>query len=698
MNTSDYKDAFLAESREHLANLNRSLLTLEKNPTDDASIKEIFRAAHTLKGMSATMGYEPMARLTHEMESALEPVRVGQKPLNPALVDVLFACLDQLEGWIQGLVKSETLDVAPLPALLARLQVAASGAKAPAPLPPTATDSKGLRFEFDENEKDVLSQARSGGFSVLQVGVELDPACAFKEVRAFMVLRNLNSLGEVVRSEPSPEDIEAGRFGRGFWLVVVTDQSPEAIRKSVEGITEVAAVTVETYRELPSAPPGVSPARIYDAEATASITSPSAPPGKSGVQTASIPRDDRPTVTPTVRVHTTKLDRLMALVQELVIAKIRFEQTALSTGLKELQEPLTQLHYIAGELQNVITEVRLVPVKMIFDRFPRMVRDLAKSLGKNIELVMEGGDIELDRTIVDEMSEPLVHLLRNGVDHGIEMPEERSRAGKSAQGTLKLTARRERSHVLVTLEDDGRGIDPRLLRDKAVQKGILTAEEAERLTDEEALRLISTPGFSTKSETTTVSGRGVGVDVAKTKVESLGGSFRIQSEKGQGTTFLLRFPLTLAIVKALLVRVAGEIFAVPVAYVVETVEVGPEQKRLVQQQETILLRDEVIPLYHLRELLELPGGTEPAPGPDGAVIEASVIIAEVGDSRVGLQVDDILGQSEIALKSLDRFMKGLKGYAGVTILGDGRIALILDLVALLEDLRRRRFHLTPATS
>jgi two-component system chemotaxis sensor kinase CheA len=348
---------------------------------------------------------------------------------------------------------------------------------------------------------------------------------------------------------------------------------------------------------------------------------------------------------------------------------------------------LAHLHYISSELQNVITEVRLVPVQVIFERFPRMVRDLSKSLGKDVELVLEGGGIELDRTIVDEMSEPLLHLLRNAVDHGIESPEERIQKGKPRSGTLRLSAKRDRSNVLVTLSDDGKGIDPHLVREKAVQKGLLTADEAEQLTDEEALRFISTPGFSTKTETTAVSGRGVGVDVAKTRVESLGGSFRIQSEKGRGTTFQIRFPLTLAIVKALLVKVAGEVFAVPVGYVVETVDVGSESLRLVQQQETLLLRDEVIPLYHLRELLELP----PAPPRDSSV-EISVIIAEVSDSRVGLQVDEILGQSEIALKSLDRFLKGLKGYAGVTILGDGRIALILDLLSLLEDLRRHRYH------
>lgn len=688
MNPSEYKEAFLAEAREYLVQLNRSLLALEKNPAESEAVKEIFRAAHTLKGMSATMGYEPMARLTHEMESALEPVRSGKKTLPTGSVDVLFACLDQLESWLKELASGDTLDPVPLAALQARLQ-GSGGENAPPPRPaPSAAPPRSTTpasspepvFHFSEGDREVLSQARSGGLSVLRVAVELDEACAFKEVRSFMVLRNVNALGEVVRSEPSPEEIEAGRFGKGFHLLVVTDKTAADFEKSLMGISEITAVRVTPYH-------------VEDSSSSSSALPvppavPSAPKGP-----AVPPKEDRVRVAPTVRVHTSKLDRLMALVQELVIAKIRFEQTASADHLDALQEPLSHLHYITSELQNVITEVRLIPVQVIFERFPRMVRDLAKSLGKDVDLVLEGGDIELDRTIVDEMSEPLVHLLRNGVDHGIESPDDRQRAGKPRFGTLRLSARRDRAHVLVTLTDDGRGIDPALVREKAVQKGLLTQEESERLTDEEALRFISTPGFSTRTETTSVSGRGVGVDVAKTKVESLGGSFRIQSEKGRGTTFLIRFPLTLAIVKALLVRVAGEVFAVPVSYVVETVDVGPESRRKVQQQETLLLRDEVIPLYHLRELLELP-----PPAASDPSAEVPVIIAEVSDSRVALQVDEILGQSEIALKSLDKLLKGVRGYAGVTILGDGRIALILDLLALLEDLRRHRYHAVPANA
>lgn len=378
----------------------------------------------------------------------------------------------------------------------------------------------------------------------------------------------------------------------------------------------------------------------------------------------------------------------MALVQELVISKIRFEMVANNGEVKELREPLAQLHHITDELQDEIMKVRLIPVKQVFDRFPRMVRDLAKSLGKQVNLEMEGAEVELDRTVIDEIGEPLVHLLRNAVDHGVEDPEERARDGKDPFGTIRLQAKRERSSVILSVTDDGQGIDPDKVRQHAVSKELLTAEEAGKLTDEEAVRLIGLPGFSLAKRATEISGRGVGVDAAKTKVESMGGNFRIQSRKGVGTTFFLRFPLTLAIIKALLVKVGGETFALPVTSVLETLEIHPSEKRHLQLQETLLLRDEVLPLYHLGELLEV---EDSAPGQPQEL--ETVVVVEVGESRVGLLVDSIVGQNEIAIKPLDRFLKKIRGFAGATVLGDGRIALVLDVNSLIEDLRERRYRI-----
>ena len=683
MNSSDYKDVFLVESREYLSTLNNALVTLEQEPSNSEAIHEIFRAAHTLKGMSATMGYEPMANLTHQMESVMEPIRSGAQTITPPLMDALFICLDQLEKWVQILSSQDHLEEHDLAATLATLQEASetlrnASATSPAKSPAAARRES---LDFSEEEKGVLAQARMNGFSVLKMRVTLEEQCAFKEVRAYMILKEVTALGEIVKSHPPPMDVEKGNFDRSFTLIVVTDMEGDHIRKSLLGIGEVQSVDLQPFREGEGPETPVRPA-----EADESSPKPSAP--LHAPADKPMVADEKPFVLPTVRVHTSKLDKLMALVQELVISKIRFEQVAASKSLTELSDPLSQLNHITDELQDEIMKVRLMPVKQIFERFPRMVRDLAKSLEKRVSLEMEGAEVELDRTIIEEMSEPLVHLLRNAIDHGIETPEIRERDGKDPQGTIRLQAKRERSYVLLSVTDDGRGIDPDLVRQKSIRKGLTTPEEASRLTDEEVIRLITLPGFSTVDNATEVSGRGVGVDVAKTKVEALGGTFRIQSRKGMGTSFILRFPLTLAIIKALLVRCRGEIFAIPVVNISETVEILPAEKKLIQQQETFLLREEVIPLYRLEELLEL--GDGPRTLPESGF--ESVLIADVGDSHVGLLVDEVLGQQEIAIKSLDRLLKGIRGFSGATILGSGKIALILDVNALVEDLKDRRFQ------
>lgn len=675
MNTGEYKDVFLNEAREYLSNLNNSLVLLEKDPSQIEAIREIFRAAHTLKGMSATMGYDPMVRLTHQMEAVLEPIRSGTKTLSTHLVDVLFVCLDQLSKWVDELSVQDFIEEEGLQAALRALESTnqeTSGSASTART--TASPAQDAGFSFADSEREVLSQAKMNGFSVFRVTVELTPDCVFKEVRAFMILKNINGLGEIVKSVPAPEEIEKGQFAKGFVLVVVTESDRDMLREAVAGVTEVAAVEVEDLK----------PEEITASQGPA----PSPVSGMAGPKAPAVVHDERTFMLPTIRVHTSKLDKLMALVQELVISKIRFEQVAATRALKELSDPLSQLHHITDELQDEITKVRLMPVKQIFDRFPRMVRDLARNLNKQVDLEMDGAEVELDRTVLEEMSEPLVHLLRNAVDHGIEEPEARVREGKETYGTIRLQARRERSHVVISITDDGRGIDPEVVKQKAVAKGLVAADEAAKLTEEEAVRLVCLPGFSTVDNATEISGRGVGVDVAKTKVEAVGGVFRIQSKKGQGTTFILRFPLTLAIIKALLVRCNEEVFAIPVVNIVETVDVEPEEKRMIQQQEAILLREDVIPLYPLQELLELPPSTRP---PDALGLE-TVLIAEVGDARVAIRVDEVIGQQEIAIKALDRLLKGIRGFSGATILGNGKIALILDVNSLVEDLKDKRFQ------
>ncbi|HUO57585.1 MAG TPA: chemotaxis protein CheA [bacterium] len=678
---------FLAEAREYLSTLNNALVTLEREPSNTEAVHEIFRAAHTLKGMSATMGYEPMANLTHQMETVMEPIRSGAKGLYPGLVDALFICLDQLEKWVQILSSKDSLEEGDLAATLATLQEASKtlrnvSGEAPAGETPL---SRKESLAFSSSEKEVVAQARMNGFSVFKITVTLEDQCVFKAVRAFMILKELNGLGEIVKSHPEPAEIEKGRFERSLILIVVTDMPAERIQTALAGIGEVQTVNIQDFREEEET--AADESGVENGEQGPAPDRPGSVPLASGVDKAAI-HEEKPFILPTVRVHTTKLDKLMALVQELVISKIRFEQVAISKSVTELSDPLSQLNHITDELQDEIMKVRLMPVKQIFERFPRMVRDLAKTLDKRVNLEMEGAEVELDRTIIEEMSEPLVHLLRNAIDHGIEVPDIRVREGKDPYGTIRLQAKRERSYVVISVVDDGRGIDPDLVRQKAVRKGLATPEDVARLTDDEVVRLITLPGFSTVENATEISGRGVGVDVAKTKVEALGGSFRIQSRKGLGTTFILRFPLTLAIIKALLVKSCGETFAIPVVNITETVEINPGDKKLIQQQETFVLREEVIPLYHLSELLEL----DPALSvPSGEDFE-SVLITEVGDSHVGLLVDEVIGQQEIAIKSLDKLLKGIRGFSGATILGSGKIALILDVNGLVEDLKDRRFQ------
>lgn len=732
MDIREYKEAFLGEAREYLSTLNNSLVTLEKDPSDRDCINTIFRAAHTLKGMSATMGYSPMARLTHQMESALDPVRQGKAPLTPPLTDALFACLDQLEEWVGILQSQDAIPAGPLDALIYMLEGASRGERSlsdgimtrknrtadkhsptptvettpalPDPLPdpawtPSSTPPepsakaailKNLpkaEFSFSESDLQVLREAASNGFAILHLYVELDPSCAFKDVRAFMVLRNLNEVGEIVQSIPPPEEIEKGHFPNHFHLLVVTEKGIDLVRESILKISEIAGVGVESFRlEDARTRPAVVP--VPDPNPPIAPVPKTVPESIPPAAPRPEPKMDAPSAATSIRVHTSKLDKLMTLVQELVIAKIRFEQVITGRDLRELQDPFLNLHHITRDLQDEIMQVRLVPIRQIFDRFPRMVRDLAKRLDKEVQFVVEGAEVELDRTIVDDLAEPLVHLLRNAIDHGLEPPDERVREGKPPVGTVRLLARRERAYVHISVTDDGRGIDTERVRRKAVALGVVGDDESREMTDEEIIRLITLPGMSTVERATDVSGRGVGVDVAKTKIESLGGTLQIHTRRGHGTSFNLKFPLTLAIIKALLIRCAGEIFAIPVANIVETVDVVPAEIKWVQQQETLLLRDSVVPLYRLRELLELSDDVVVA-RTDGQET-VSILVFEVGDYHVGIIVDEVLLQQEIALKSLDRFLKGVKGYAGATILGTGKICLVLDVAGLLEDLVGRR--------
>jgi two-component system chemotaxis sensor kinase CheA len=677
MDTLQYKDIFISESLEHLDVLNQMLLILEKNPSDSKSLNEIFRTAHTLKGMAATMGFDQITELTHQMENVFERFRRAGSPVEASVIDVLFQCLDMLSLLVDEISSSEpkNLDVSPL---LDKLKVlekdAASAAKAgtaSASAPLLASLSPG-EVSIDHLEQ-IIANSKDEGFVTYGIKVRVDIECSFKGVRAFMAFKALSEHGEVIATQPEAQALQEGQFERDFALVLLSKKEPDLMRKALKGIAELESYEVMELQPrdvqgfcgnaVPVAKLQITPAK--DEEKVQTVK------GET-VQGRAVQ---------SIRVSIERLDNLQNLVGELVINKIRLSQISKQYNLKDLKEALAHFDRVTNELQDEVTEVRMVPMEHIFNRFPRMVRDLAKENGKELDLLMEGKDIELDRTVLDEINDPLVHLLRNAVDHGIESPEERLRAGKNRRGLIRLAASREKNHVIIKVVDDGHGIDPQTIRRVAVEHGLVSLEEAERMSEQEAINMISLPGVTTAKVVTEVSGRGVGVDAVRTKIESFGGSLRIESHVGQGSTFILRLPMTLAIIQALLIRVGKEIYSIPVINTVETLELAAAEIKFIKHREVVLHRNSVLPLVRLQKVLNVPTDVSPA---DLENNNPSILVTEVGEIRVGLLVDEVLGQQEIAIKSLGAMLKGVRGFSGVTILGDGRIALVLDVPTLLQ--------------
>jgi two-component system chemotaxis sensor kinase CheA len=642
---SQYMDAFVSEAQELLESLNQCLLALEKDPQNQDFLNEMFRAAHTLKGISATMEFDQIAELTHQMESVFDRFRSGEVKIDAEKVDMLFECFDTLEILVRNAIKGEEkeVDYTPLLKKLKGIQEERIEEKK------EEKREEEIRIELSEEELKALTEAKEKGLTTFEILVFLDERCALKSARALMVIKNLEKLGEIVATSPGIEVIKRKKFGSQFAVVLTTREEERRIIETVEFVPEVAGVKIS--------PIGIEEEEVKELKVARPVTK--------GIQS--------------LRVSVKRLDTLMNLVGELVINKARLSQIASSYKISELDETLTQLDRLTDDLQNEVMQARLVPVEHIFNRFPRMVRDLARELGKEIDFIIEGKEIELDRTVLDEIGEPLTHLLRNSVDHGIEPPEKREQKAKKRVGTIKLTARREKNQVIIEVADDGKGIDPQKMRDAAVKKGIMSQEEVSRLDDREAIMLISTPGFSTSSQVTELSGRGVGVDVVKTTIESLGGSMEIDSKPGLGTKFTLKLPLTMAIIQTLLVGVGNETYAIPSINVVETVEIGADKIKTIQRQEVIQLRDEIIPLLRLHHVLGAPA-TATATVNDGSI---SIVVVERGGKHVGLVVDTLIDLQEIVIKSLDDSLRRIKGLAGATILGDGRVALILDVGTLI---------------
>ncbi len=674
MNTEDYKEAFLEEAAENVNILNKALLAFEKNIDDLTPLNELFRAAHTLKGMSATMGYDKMAEFTHMLEEVMDKIRGGMLAPGLDVVNLLFKSIDIMQEFVEN-IKTKNVDFADgYRETIDRIkqikgtsseEIKTAPAKPqPAPAIPGARALAGVSIDL-EIEAMALEEAAKQSMKVFKIRVAVARSCAFKNVRSFMVFRNLSEKGEIIKANPKAKDIEEGNFDYAFTLGYVTSLSADEVNKLISRIAEIDSVEVEEIK-LPENPAGAPASAQEDRDEKQE---------HADEKKEKAPKDKKGPLSQSVRVNIEKLDSMMNLVGELVINKIRLDQITKSKSFGELSPTVAEFDRIIDALQIEVTDVRMLPVSHIFDRYPRVIRDLAADAGKQIEVEIIGGDIEIDRTVLEEINEPVMHLIRNSVAHGIEIPDKREMAGKNRKGVIRMSARRERNSVIIEVSDDGAGVNVEKVRKKAVEKGIMPADKIESLSEEEAVNLITLPGFSTVDKVNTVSGRGVGVDVVKTKVEAFGGIFKIENHPGEGMKSILKLPLTLAIIQALLVKAGGGIYAIPVIHTIETVELPITEIKVIQDRRVLVLRDEVVPVLSLAELIGKPRDVHDV---------VHMVIIESREKKIAMEVEAVIGQQEIAIKSLGEFLKYAKGFSGVTILGDGSISLIVDVQSLIE--------------
>ena len=650
MDSAQYAELFLTESREHVSAINHSLLALEQGVGGDEPVGAIFRAVHTVKGMSATMGYTAVASLSHELETLLDRVRRGVRAIDDALMELLFRSADVLENAIEAAVSGVVVDVEPV---VAQLRAQGDDAKSAAPARKRKRSSKATPAIAE----GWTAPAPAG--DGLLVRVRLADGTPLKGVRAFLVVQAARALGTVVATAPSAEAMQADEMEHDFALRLVTERAEADV---VAALRRAGAVIEVQVGDGPAAaavpvPAEPEPATIGEALAT------SAPSNGNGV------RQQR-----SVRIDLRRLDNLMNLIGELVITRGRLVQLSATMNDNALAETVAQTSRLVADLQDEIMTSRMVPVWQVFDRFPRLVRDAAHSVQKQVNFVIEGKEVELDRSMLDEVGDPIVHLLRNAIDHGIEKPAVREASGKPPAGRLTLSAQRDRSAVAIRVTDDGKGIDRERVLRRAQESGLVEAGRSE-LSDEELFRIISRPGFSTAETVTDLSGRGVGIDAVYNRVRTLGGSVDMRSVPGKGTTVTMRLPLTLAIVRSLLARIGDETYAVPMTHVSETVELVPSILRAVKGKEVLMLREEVLPVMRMRQVMGFQG--------EAASSREQVVVVEVAERRAALIVDALIGQQEIVVKQFDSVRDGLSLFGGATILGDGAPALIIDVSSLL---------------
>ncbi len=685
MDVSQYLEIFIDETKEHLQNLNTQILELEQDPENENTINEIFRAAHSLKGMAGTMGYKRMQTLTHDMENVFSEVRNGNIKVQSSTIDILFQCLDALDEYLNNIQETADEGTNENEALIKALndQMGGKGGAAEKKAAKAAEAAGGsrnwLNITLDDSQKKVFGRAVNEGLTVYGIDVTVQESCLLKAARAFLVFKAIEQYGEIIVSNPSAQDIEDEKFDLSFSLVVVSKESLDKILGAIRNVSEIADASGDTM----DAAAYVEELRREDAEPENSSNAVAVTePAKA--ETPAKPKEkksnnvSKPVVNRTVRVDIEKLDVLMNLVSELIIAKNSLVSISGAEGTKStaFNEQIEYLESVTTNLHESVMKVRMVPIESVVNKFPRMIRDLSKKLNKKMELYMTGEETELDRTVVDEIGDPLMHLLRNSADHGLESAEIRRQRGKSETGSIFLNAYQDGNNVVIEVGDDGNGIDTEAVKNKAIERCIITEEQAENMAEKDIIDLLFHAGFSTAKVVSDVSGRGVGLDVVKSKIESLSGEVEVKTRLGEGSTFIIRLPLTLAIIQALMVVVGGEKYAISLGSIQTLEDIPVSDIKLVQAKEVINLRGNVIPLIRLNEMLDI----ESSKAADENLM---VVIVKKGDKLAGLVVDDLIGQQEIVIKSLGKYINKCKIISGATILGDGEVALILDTNAML---------------
>ncbi|MDN2453734.1 chemotaxis protein CheA [Lactobacillus sp. UCMA15818] len=674
---SVYRNLFFEESDDNLQKLNDDVLELESEPQNIDLVNEIFRAAHTLKGMSATMGYDVMTKLTHKMENLFDFFKSGKLKVTSEYISLIFECLDKLSQLVEDLRNDQELSEDQISELLKKLidvEKSVNGTTTEE-VHNTTSKSEELTTGLNNSEDadiDVVKKARSQGYNAFAVAIRIDKESMLKGPRAFLIIEHLEQEGDVIYTEPTADLLENGEFDTDFKLIYLTKSTKEQVEANIDSNSEIDTFIVEEFDST----------KVLNGKEQVQTTeeSPIAKPAENTPKKpmkAKEKKNSTPNKHPSaarnqsIRVDLSRLDLFLNLVSELVVYRNQLDDANKRNDATEVKDSLEQVSRLTSELQDLVLKIRMQQVSVVFSRFPRMVRDLARELDKDMELVVEGEETELDKTVVSELSEPLIHLLRNSADHGIESAEVRQKYGKPVKGIIKLSAYQEGNQVNITLEDDGKGLDPQVMKESAESKGIDTTG----MTDDELINLIFHPGFSTAKKITNISGRGVGLDAVMAKISDLGGSLEMKTELHVGTRFLIKLPLTLSIIQALMVRVANESFAIPLDVVERVVVIQEKEIITSMDKEVVEYQEGLIPVIRVDQVLGLTNEEN---------AKQFAIVVKSDKQYFAVLVNELIGQQEIVIKKIDIIIQKLNKFQGATIFGNGSIALILDVNAICQ--------------